>query len=313
MERELVERILQKYQVVYRTILPAQKGYRNTTFPVVTAGEMLNVIIYKNEPGMAERIQHINKLGVFLHAHSLPARHAYDHRILRLKTDTGAQRFAALYYYVPGNTIPWEAYTMDHIKQLGKAMGDMHARLAHYPYDLPSVADELLALNKRMCRYFAGSGVHNALSKKLGVRVDHADFTLALNTAKNLPGQALHMDFVRGNILFEGTRITGILDFEKAAYGHPVFDVARTLAFLLVDCKYKSAAKTTKYFLQSGYNKRSAAQFSAFAELNQLLPFFLLHDFYKFLRHNPYEYLPQNEHFIRTKAILVKLGVLGVE
>jgi hypothetical protein len=36
----------------------------------------------------------------------------------------------------------------------------------------------------------------------------------------------------------------------------------------------------------------------------------LLHDFYKFLLHNPYESLASNEHYIRTIALLKARGVL---
>jgi len=124
------------------------------------------------------------------------------------------------------------------------------------------------------------------------------------------------MDFVRGNILFdEGVHITGVLDFEKASHGHPLFDIARTLAFLLVDCKYKTEAQVRKYFLLSGYNKRGTGDFKITAMnarlLEQLVELFLLYDFYKFLRHNPYEALPQNEHFVRTQALLLQRQLLA--
>jgi Ser/Thr protein kinase RdoA (MazF antagonist) len=113
---------------------------------------------------------------------------------------------------------------------------------------------------------------------------------------------------VRGNILFDDqARITGVLDFEKTAWGHPALDIARTLAFLLVDCKYKSEDKTRKYFLISGYNKRGPARTPGSSPLlEKLITTFLLHDFYKFLRHNPYESLRNNEHFVRTRDLLVQ-------
>jgi Ser/Thr protein kinase RdoA (MazF antagonist) len=126
--------------------------------------------------------------------------------------------------------------------------------------------------------------------------------------------QPLHMDFVRSNILFEAVpagdfnmSISGILDFEKAAYGHPLFDIARTLTFLLVDCKYKAPDKVRKYFLGSGYIKRGAAMLPSkhMSILEPALNLFLFHDFYKFLRHNPYESLPDNEHFMRTAQLLI--------
>ena len=119
------------------------------------------------------------------------------------------------------------------------------------------------------------------------------------------------MDFVRGNVLFEGSEVVGILDFEKTAYGPVQYDVARTLAFLLVDCKYKDEAAVRRYFLQSGYTKRGAATLTYYPTiLETLIELFLIHDFYKFLRHNPYESLKDNEHFTRTVSVLARNGVL---
>lgn len=310
MEQEVVARILAKYGVTYRAILAPQKGYRNASYKIETTTEPLNVILYKREPGMQERIARINTLGDFLHPRGVAVRRARDHRILSLSTDEGVQRYAALYNYLPGATIPWEAYTMERIKNLGKAMGDLHAELADYPGEVPPIADELLALNNRMMRYFAKREVAGAMAQKLAVRIKKADFTKLLAFCATQPGQAIHMDFVRGNILFDGDEITGIIDFEKAGLGTPALDIARTLAFLYVDCKYKPPDKTYKYFLQSGYHKRGRAELPSVSLIRALVPFFLLHDFYKFLRHNPYEYLSQNEHYRRTKAMLLKHGII---
>jgi hypothetical protein len=119
------------------------------------------------------------------------------------------------------------------------------------------------------------------------------------------------MDFVRGNILFEGDEISGILDFEKTASGHTVMDISRTLAFLLVDCKYKTIDKVIKYFLYSGYQKRGKNKdIGNDADRKILVEMFLFYDLYKFLLHNPYEFLQQNEHYVRTKDILIGRGVL---
>jgi Ser/Thr protein kinase RdoA (MazF antagonist) len=203
---------------------------------------------------------------------------------------------------------------MDHIKQLGATMSNMHAVLRQLPrHNLPLVTEENRTLLVRMERYFADEGARAALANKLGLAI--ADITRmqpALDACAGLPAQALHMDFVRGNILFNDTpAITGILDFEKTAWGSPLFDIARTLAFLIVDCKYKPEAKVRKYFLHSGYSKRGQSSFEHSPHFEGLVSFFLLHDFYKFLRHNPYESLDQNEHFVRTRSFLLKRNIIA--
>lgn len=310
----LVTRILQQYGYEPSSIADAQSGYRSESFRVTLADEtFINLIIYKREPEILLKIHNANRIGNYLTSQGLPIRHAIDPRIIRLGTD-GTAAYGALYNYLPGETIPWEAYTRVHIKQLGCTLSMLHARVASQPRgDLPLVTDEYDALYKRMQAYFTQAGVRSALRSKLHLQPPILTPQLDLiRSHKNDAGQPLHMDFVRGNILFKpnSAEITGIIDFEKVAWGPVVFDIARTLAFLLVDCKYKEPAKIRKYFLHSGYNKRGTAQFREYAELERVIDIFLLHDFYKFLLHNPYESLRHNEHFRRTLAILLQRNLL---
>lgn len=329
-----LHRILAVYGIHSAQLLGVQKGYRNSSHHIViNTGQHLNLIAYKSEPGIVARIRRTNQIGDILAAQGFPARQTYDTRILQLQAGRAGitPKYAALYQYLPGKTIPWEAYTMRHLKLLGKTMGDMHALLqsAGSP-DIPSITDEYIAILRRMQHYFDESAVQQAITSKLGVSLDNRFLQTATRLLQHcaaLPGQQpLHMDFVRGNVLFtqppspdglgsmEPPRITGVLDFEKVATGHPLFDIARTYAFLLVDCKYKSEDKIRKYFLQSGYAKYSRSPFRLNAHWEELLEglttMFLLYDFYKFLRHNPYEYLHQNEHYTRTCRILIQRGAI---
>jgi hypothetical protein len=92
--------------------------------------------------------------------------------------------------------------------------------------------------------------------------------------------------------------------------GSPLIDLARTYAFLLVDCP-KPEAKITKYFLNSGYIKYGESQLPLLPNIfYNLTNFFLIFDFYKFLSHNPYESLEQNYHFCRTRDILLTRNIL---
>jgi Ser/Thr protein kinase RdoA (MazF antagonist) len=310
--------MLELYGYTGGELLTVQKGYRNEALPYKTKdGRVLNLMLYKNDPEIIHRIKNADSVSNFLAARGLPARCSADDRIIKLQSSS-RQKYAALYHYLPGETIPWEAYTRKHLKLLGKTMSDMHAELCMFDAgNLPDVADEYLEIVERMRRYFAHPGARHALAAKLQLRVPETvfdQFAAVLGACGQLPGrQALHMDFVRSNILFnkagEELEISGILDFEKTARGIPHFDVARTLAFLNVDCKYKPADKVRKYFLQSGYQKRGNARLQALRiktgagsvdVLERLVDLFLFYDFYKFLRHNPYESLPQNEHFVRT-------------
>jgi len=320
----LTDRILGAYNLPYSQVLPVQKGYRNETYGVrLTNGRLVNLILYKSEAGILAKIRTAHRVSEHLARQGLLVRHPYDTRVMKIQAGKHI-KYAALYNYLPGKTIPWEAYTQEHIKLLGGELSNLHAALQNLPReDGPSVSDEYLVLCQKMQRYFSEPGVSKALQTKLGLTISPQvcdPLLQLLRLAHGLPNQQwLHMDFVRGNVLFAQRQISGILDFEKASWGHPLFDVARTLAFLLVDCKYKTADQVRKYFLQSGYNKRGQTIFKNIKlktdagtvnVLETLINLFLCYDLYKFLRHNPYESLSQNEHFIRTKDCLIERKVI---
>lgn len=320
---QLLGRILALYHLKAISEQSPQKGYRNTAHPIhLSGGAMVNLIMYKGEPGVLQKIQNANVVSDYLATVGFPTRQTYQHRIVRLQSGS-RQKYAALYNYLPGRTIPWESYTKHHLKLLGKTMSDMHAALQAGPAVKPRVTDEYQAIAERMTRYFDNPGVREAMTRKLNCQVlSHmpAQFAHLMHYCARFSGQqTLHMDLVRGNILFEGEgeklRISGILDFEKTTTGPRLFDIARTLAFLLVDCKYTPEDKVRKYFLYSGYQKRGKLPMPTIMSgqlnvLEVLINLFLLYDFYKFLRHNPYEYLAQNEHFVRTRDLLVRRNVI---
>jgi Ser/Thr protein kinase RdoA (MazF antagonist) len=324
MNKTVLQQILEQYGLPASVVLSTEKGYRNESHPLILPdGQKVNLILYKSEPGILQKIQDANRVSNYLSKRGFPARRTVDDRIIQLRAGDRLQ-YGALYYYLPGVTIPWEAYTMAHIKLLGKTMSDMHMALQALPKPATTnVADEHLSIVGRMQRYFADEQVRKAIQEKLGLAISDRVFTQLekiIRICRDLPDQqTLHMDFVRGNILFSKDPepgITGILDFEKTACGSPLFDIARTFAFLLVDCKYKPSEKIRKYFLASGYNKKRARKFKNYqlddheTLLDALTELFLIYDFYKFLRHNPYESLHANEHFVRTRNLLQRYGII---
>lgn len=325
MYARVVPAVLEKYGITYITIGEAQKGYRNESYPIYLAGGgVINLIFFKREPRIKERIARADTTADCAAKNGLPVRIRYDTRIMQVAANT----YAGLYLYMPGKTISWEGYEMKHIKLLGQAMGDLHAALRDMPKPVgPTVNDELVELYERMERYFDDKDVKRAMLQKLGVTIDPRRIHFLrqfVESNKHLPAQQmLHMDMVRGNVLFENAKpsdrwqikdvaLTGIIDFEKAAYGHPICDVARTLAFLYVDCP-KSTDKIFKYFFQSGYVKRGVNTLTNGNLLGDFILLFLMHDFYKFLRHTPYESLADNYHYIRTRDLLKSYGMISLK
>src|SRR5690242_11195119 len=130
-----VERVLAAYGVAYTRILPPQAGYRNQSFPVeLKDGKTINLILYKSEPGILAKIKAAHIVSDALAVQGFTVRHPINSRIIRLQAGT-RKKYGALYNYLDGHTIPWEGYTQDHIKLLGKTMSDMHAALAPFLSD----------------------------------------------------------------------------------------------------------------------------------------------------------------------------------
>lgn len=317
----IVPQVLAKYEVQFTAIGDAQKGYRNESYPIYASdGDVLNLLFFKNEQQILQRIERADQASAVAASEGLPVRVRHDTRLLHVKNGL----YAGLYNYLPGATVPWEAFGKKHIKLLGKAMADQHHTWQFIEFtDDHRVQDELLPLINRMETYFARRDVRAAMAKKLQVELvcDYDFYEQLVAKISKLDGQHIvHMDMVRGNVLFGEPQpgdvwqlgdvaLTGVIDFEKAAIGHPLFDLARTLAFLLVDSP-KPAGKIYHYFLDSGYHKRGGQPLPDARLLTPLVRLFLLHDFYKFLRHTPYEALADNYHYTRTRDLLKDYGMI---
>ncbi|KUK79589.1 MAG: Putative homoserine kinase type II (Protein kinase fold)-like protein [Microgenomates bacterium 39_7] len=336
----LVKKVLQQYRIGENfTILKPESGYRNTVVPIKVGGKTLSIIFYKDEPKILQKIKVSNLISNSLAKKGWPTRHVVSkssHSILKLHHSTQTY-YCCLYNYLPGNTINWENYSKKHIKLLGQVLGFLHQDLKLVEVRSDILVDKIYLIldrnNNKMYKYFTNKEVTDALEQKLKLKVN-LKFREKLNSVaaklkNNHSEQLLHMDFVRGNILFckqnnyqfvqdsrlifdddkkennQQLAISGILDFEKVALGPREVELARTLAFLLVDCKYKAPQKVLKYFLYSGYLKRGQQQNINVRLVSQLVKHFLFQDFYYFLLHNPYESLPQNEHFTRTCKFLL--------
>lgn len=308
MRKILIKKILNNLGIEYSEIFDPESGYRNECYPIKTTnGAKLNLIIFKAEEGSLRKIRNANEFGRFLFENGVNVRYPIS-RIVRLEGKSGRERYACVYNYLEGKTIPWETYTSKHIKLVGGKMGELHRIAGEFnrPKENFDLCTEILFSQlEEMEVYFDKENVKEAMKEKLGLvlDIDFEKFKTVLNHLKYGKKCLLHMDFVRGNILFsedKDLKIEGIIDFEKVCLGPRILDIARTLAFLLVDCKYKSDAKIRKYFLYNGYQKRGGIKLPDLEYLETLLDYFWLYDFYKFLKHNPYEYLHENEHFLRT-------------
>ncbi len=290
------------------------KGYRNSCYAVrlesgqeLKGEQQLLLIVYKRESSILQKIRRAGKLGNALGIGGLPARTPISEIIKLDHTPT----YACLYNFLPGQTLPWEAFSKKHIKSLGHMMGKLHLAGRDIMLNHSAVTDFEECIEACL-HYLDRPEVKSALQQKLGLATKTVRLGAALpkliSKLNSLPQTNLHMDLVRSNVLFSPTKeVSGILDFEKCGQGPAVLDIARSLSFLLVDVEAKTPAKIAQYFIRSGYLKATPTGSNIINPklVNLLVNCFLVYDFYKFLKHNPYESLPLNRHFIRTKSCLI--------
>src|SRR6185503_9104179 len=105
MDDMTLQKIMAAYGFPNTQLLSIQKGYRNSSHHIITADdEHLNLIMYKDEPDILARIKRTNTTADYVAAAGIPARRTADPRIMQLRAG-GRTRYAALYTYLPGETI----------------------------------------------------------------------------------------------------------------------------------------------------------------------------------------------------------------
>ncbi|HEX7963665.1 MAG TPA: hypothetical protein VF466_03665 [Candidatus Saccharimonadales bacterium] len=108
MSDQLLNRLLAAYGLAPARLFGVQKGYRNESHPVALQdGRLVNLIVYKSEPGILERIKRANAVADFLATQGWPTRRTLDPRIIQLQAGQRTKN-ASLYAYLDGNTIPWK-------------------------------------------------------------------------------------------------------------------------------------------------------------------------------------------------------------
>lgn len=356
----LVNQLLAPYQIQVDRFLPWQKGYRNYFLPLVTNhGQTLALGFFKPEANNVALLKRTNLVSSWLASQGFPTRQPVltttgQSLIGQLSTSQAHHpRLVCLYNYLPGQTIPWASYSQKHLKLTGQVLSHLHAALRHFPINqsqlFPAAVPQLASSWQTAVNYWQRPAVSSALKQKLNLswnwpKIDQ--LTKLFSALTVLPGQLLHLDLVRSNILFDSRPakvspaavsswpaayldprfgltpspaakhsnqilvVSGLIDLEKMAHGPIILDLARTLAFLLVDCPTKTDHQINQYFLFSGYQKRGSTSLPTLELLPSCLNLFWALDAYHFLHANPYESLPQNQHWLATRQRLISSQLL---
>ncbi len=153
-----------------------------------------------------------------------------------------AQGWQALFVRLPG-TAP-QPCNLDHIEAVGAALGELHTTLRRYPTDarpgVPPLGD-LHRIHPRVPDPFSLKPGHLALPDAPPYDTlfswwrSEVSFLrpFAEGAYRRLPWQVIHGDFLPANTLFDGDRLSAVVDFEFAHPDARALDVASGLNFIM--------------------------------------------------------------------------------
>lgn len=216
-------------------------GNNNLSFAVVTADTQYILRVYQNN-GEPNRIRYEHALLTRLEQANLPFSvpapiPALSGSTLLPVQDDPGQTFAALFQFIPGEHP--SADNLAHQRLCGAALARLDQALGQVTLDAQAARPSFADIAR----------IHPAVPDPL-VMLEHlpleppqraqivrivGDLQAALpRRYQSLPRQIVHRDFDAGNVLVEGDRVSGVLDFEFAGPDVRTYDLARSLSLFTV-------------------------------------------------------------------------------
>lgn len=139
-----------------------------------------------------------------------------------------------LFNFLEGEFLATRDFSFDLIGSFGAYMGALDRVCFSYKGSEFFESSSIWNLkNTSLCRELLGS-----ITSAEDRRIVHAfvrDFeNTVLSIIRDLPQQIIHNDANPWNVLVDGDRVTGIIDFGDMAYGPKVFDIAIALCYILL-------------------------------------------------------------------------------
>ena len=191
-------------------------GTENSTFFVTTDRRELVLTLF--EQGEHEELPFFVDLLDYLDEHRLPVPGPLHDRE-GVALHTLADKPALLFPRLPGKHP--KAPNLAQCRELGDALGRMHAVSRHFPGHRPNPRDLhwLLPMHHKVLVYL--SPEDQALMKD-----EVETYQGFFSDTPDLPQGALHGDLFRDNTLFDGDRLGGLIDFYNGCTGDLLFDLA---------------------------------------------------------------------------------------
>lgn len=187
------------------------------------------------KPLNRERRVLLEKLAEHMRQRGIITRHLVTPSVIQL--DRSAFRWMAVYRGVAGHSIPWSDYSEPQIISAVRYLALIHEAGRSF-----AGRNSLVQLSERLDRWpdkaadSAGPDyrVNQEVLAQIKTRLDALNRDQTAHTV-------LHGDFGRANIIFQGEEVAGVVDFDRAGIGHPLFDLGRFTSYLLLDTRLSRA------------------------------------------------------------------------
>lgn len=196
---------------------PIAAGIENTNYFVTTTGGRFVLTLFERLP--AEDLPFYLGLMAHLARHGIPCPSPIaDHTGALMATLNGKP--AALVTRLPGAAV--SAPTLAHCTAVAEVLGRMHVAGLSYPGRLENPrGPQWWRLTAPQVTPFLDAEARALLEAELAFQIDYP--------REGLPCGPIHADLFRDNVLFDGMRIGGVIDFYFAGVDSLLFDIAVTV------------------------------------------------------------------------------------
>ena len=223
LDRETLENLLARYDVgrllEHR---PASHGIENRNYFITTSsdGERRDWVLTVLEQPSNAGSSYVPLLDL-CHEAALPVAQVIRN-VAGDAIESVDRKNAMLSPMLPGQHV--DNPSVEQLRALGRFIGEFHRATRRPAFDMPAyprnarwLRDHESAVRGRM----ADADAHLVADavKRVGDMLDREDVA-------GLPPGVVHGDLFRDNVLFEGSVLTGVVDFHHAAWGYLVYDLA---------------------------------------------------------------------------------------
>lgn len=231
LERKAVSNLVRDYGLGRLSVvqgIPA--GSVNTHYYIEAAKGKF--ILRIDEVKAHAEAQHEIDLLIFLRKHGIPCpRPVTDKHGQHLRDYDGKP--VSLYHNLPGKGFSAATLSEDHVEKIGEMLGMLH--LAGKQFSPP--------IDNRF-GFARIQSLYQHLRPRIDTHLKHLLHVLDDEIAhheeyleERLPSGTIHGDLFPDNVLFRGSRIVGVLDFEAACLGKFIYDLATAVNALCYDAE----------------------------------------------------------------------------